>query len=148
MVRLCEFLKQRLGLRTWHLESLTVTSLLILMYVLWGKDHGAYFQFRGMPISVEWIGSLAVLFTFQHASIGFRLEEQQALLVKTTGAATVECYYKLQKYFYAKELCWLSYFLLTGSYAALVGVGVFLLYGSWRRAWRNAHPLKSEWVGL
>lgn len=87
----------------------------------------------------ELIGATAVLFTFGHASVGFRLEEAQALLAQNQGKATVECYKKMHTYFLLKECCWLVYFITLGAYSALVGVGIFLLYARWRSAWRTYH---------
>lgn len=146
LVCFCEWLKStfsigNLRVRTWHVETAFVALLLLLVFIYWGRDHGSVIYFKTFAIPVEWIGSLAVLFSFGHASIGFRLQEQQRKLAQETGKATVDCYQILNRYFYAKELCWFTYFLLTGSYAALIGVFIFLGYGYWRQSWRQYHPL-------
>ncbi len=90
---------------------------------------------------VEWIGVFAVTFTFSHASVANRMEEKEGKRVEKTGKPEVECYKSLQRYFYLKEICWLVYFVLVGAYSALIGTGIFLTYGWWRKTWRKYHPL-------
>lgn len=84
---------------------------------------------------VEWIGWLAILATFSHASIADRMAEKQAALVKPT----VECYRWSLFYYIVKELCWFIYFVALHSYAALCGCVVFLLYPGWRKLYRKIH---------
>lgn len=133
LVRIVETLKRRFGLKTWHVESAFV--FLCLATVAAGRiaitGHGW----------VEWIGVLAVWGTFQHASVANRLEEKEARRAAQTGTPEVECYEKLARYFYLKEIAWFVYFVLIGAYSALVGVFVFLAYGHWRKAWRKYHPV-------
>ena len=86
---------------------------------------------------VEWVGVFAVLLTFAHATVANRMSERQALMLEPD----VECYKWSDRYFVAKELLWFSYFLLHRSYAALVGVFIFLLYPFWRRLYRKMRPL-------
>ena len=103
-------------LRTWHKEALVVASVLIAVAV--------YRNSR-----VEWLGGLAVFFTFMHASVSFRLSEAE----ERRTVAQVECFRKAQYYFLLKETCWFTYFLLIGAWSALVGVVVFLVYPLWRK---------------
>lgn len=107
-------------MKTWQKEALAVALALALV---------AYY--KQQPL--EWLGALAVLLTFCHAQIGFRLSEAEAARAITKTKVQVECYWKLQYYFVAKELCWFVYFGLLGAWSALVGVVVFLLYPVWRR---------------
>lgn len=78
---------------------------------------------------LEWIGSLAVLVTFMHAQVGFRLSEAE----EKRDAKSVHCYAWLRRYFIAKENLWFVYFSLLHAWSALVGVGVFLVYPAWRQ---------------
>jgi hypothetical protein len=115
----------RFPLKTWHLETLVVAMILVVTNLL--TRRGGF----------EWVGSLAVLLSFGHASIGDRLAERQLLMERPD----VECYSKLIWYFVGKELCWIAYFLHTRSYPALVGCGVFLLHPPWRRWYRKRFPV-------
>lgn len=112
-------------MKTWHKEALIVAIILALVA---GKK------------PLEWLGSLAVLLTFMHAQIGFRLQEAEAQRIPTQ--VHVACWWKLQYYFVAKELCWFLYFGLMGAWSALVGVVVFLVYPVWRRYHLRPTPCK------
>lgn len=130
-------------MKTWHYETAFVALVLFLVT----------FFFKNTPI--EYVGSLAVLLTFGHAQISERLAEREALrnllyrlreegiekVVRKKDPLQVDCYKKMLYYFVGKELCWCVYFLTSKSYAALVGVVVFLLYPLWRRYWRKIKPL-------
>jgi hypothetical protein len=111
-------------MKTWMIESFVVAAILIVVAISSGNA------------AIEWIGTAAVFFGFQHAQIADRLAERQGQM------PTVPCVNRLWMYYGAKEILWLSYFILHQSYAALVGVIVFLLYPFWRRAWRYYHPMK------
>jgi hypothetical protein len=81
---------------------------------------------------VEAVGAMAVLATFAHAQVAERMSEKEALKAKPD----VHCHRWSTRYFFAKELLWLSYFIAHRSWSALVGVGVFLAYPFWRSWWR------------
>lgn len=112
-------------LRTWHIETLVVAIVLVLTNL---ATH------RG---KLGWLSALAVLASFGHASISSRMAEKQAEKV----SPDVECYRLAVWYFVAKEVLWVSYFLVTGAYAALVGCGIFIVHPIWRRfyttRWRS-----------
>lgn len=112
-------------MKTWIVESMVVAAIL-----------GGFTYLAGSK-SVEWLGAAAVWCAFSHAQIAERLAERQAAQPKPD----VPCFKKLGAYFFLKELLWLSYFLLNKSYAALLGVFIFLLYPFWRKLWRRIHPL-------
>ena len=112
-------------LRTWHYE-LGVVALSI--------SATTYFMHNDL---INWLTTAAVIFTFQHAQIGDRLQEKQAILDKPT----VECYKKLSKMFIIKEILWISAFILMANYAALVGSILFMIYPYWRKYYRIKHPL-------
>lgn len=113
------------ALRTWHVE-LAVVGLVLATAVL--VTHGGF---------VEWLGSLAVLLTFGHTQIADRLAEREA----SRSEVTVACHRKLVWYLVGKEVTWALYFVLHRSWAALVGVAVFLAYPAWRKLWRRWRPI-------
>lgn len=132
LVTIVEWIKNIFHCQTWHVEAGFIFAVLAAVAIgrLIVTGHGW----------IEWIGVFAVHFTARHASVANRLEEKEAHRVKTGGQAEVECYRHLTRYFYFKEALWCTYFILVGAYSALVGVGVFLLYGWWRTTWRTYHP--------
>jgi hypothetical protein len=113
-------------MKTWHFESLFVAIFLTAITYLTKNSF------------TEYIGCAAVWLTFNHASVSDRMAERQALKTKPD----VDCYRMSLVYFIGKELLWLAYFLKTGSYSALCGVILFLVYPFWRKFWRKYHPLK------
>ncbi len=123
-------LKKNTGLqiKTWHLEAVFV-GLVLSSVALISK--------KGI---IEWIGVLAVFFTWMHASVADRLQEAQAQKALSNTGAEVSCYPWTVRYFYFKEALWLIYFFLLGAWSALAGAILFLLYGWWRTAWRKHHP--------
>lgn len=108
-------------MRTWHVEILVVGVVLVTVTLLTKPDW------------VNWITTLAILFTFNHAQIGDRLQERQAV----KEVKDVPCYHKLNKLFVVKELLWITAFLLMHNYAAIVGSGLFALYPYWRKLYRR-----------
>jgi hypothetical protein len=89
---------------------------------------------------LEAVGALAVLAAFAHAQVAERMREREAARSKPD----VHCHRWLTRYFLAKELLWLSYFVAHRSWSAIAGVGVFLLYPLWRKWWRARHPISSR----
>jgi len=119
-------------MRTWHFEMIVVAGVLIAVVVWTGNQW------------LEWIGAAAVLCTFGHASVGFRMSEQVEHYERQTGQTVVTCYEWSTRYFVMKEALWFAYFALLGAYSALVGVFIFLLYPAWRRVWRRRKPYQPE----
>lgn len=95
--------------------------------------------------SVERIWVLAVFFTFCYIGITDRLQEREHLRQKnnpsTNPTEIVQCYYKLPRFYYAKEICRTIYFIYLGAWSALVWVGIFLLYWPRRKLYRKYKPL-------
>lgn len=118
-------------IRTYHIEEGLVLISLILVGIFAGKS------------PVEWIGVLAVFFTFKHTIISERLQEAEAERAARDGlhTVTVECYPKLGQNFLIKEVLWFGYFVLLGAWSALAGVVIFLLYPTWRKYYRKHRPL-------
>ena len=107
-------------LQTWHKEAAVVAIVLIATVVSTGGS------------LKEWVGSLAVFFTFMHAQVANDMAEAQEDMPKPS----VACYPKARQYFFAKEFLWLVYFTLSQTWAALAGVFVFLMFPMWRKYYR------------
>jgi hypothetical protein len=121
-------------LRTWHAE-LAVVALILGATV--AATAGAW---------REIVGSLAVLAGFAHAQVSERLAEHAKLTDRFASNVNghlgqpapgsshhAYCWRWSSRYFLAKELLWLVYFVSLQAWSALVGVAVFLLYPLWRR---------------
>lgn len=108
-------------MKTWHIEILIVGIILCTITAFIGNN------------VVNWITTLAVLLTFNHAQIGDRLQEKQGVMDKPT----VECYWKLNRLFAAKEVTWIVAFVLMKNYAAIFGSILFALYPLWRKYYRK-----------
>lgn len=89
--------------------------------------------FTGKLFTIESLAAIAVLLSFGHAQIADRMAEQESLREKPS----VDCYKKLWYYFIGKEIFWCLYFFLNQSYAALVGVAIFICYPIWRDIYRK-----------
>ncbi len=105
-------------LKIWMLEMAVVAVVLSVVAYLGGR-------------TVDWVGSAAVLLTFGHAQVADRLHER----AQVAPEVAIHCMPWLRRYFYGKELLWCIYFVWQGSWPALAGVGVFLLYPVWRSWW-------------
>lgn len=119
-------------MRTWKKE---LAAVIVILAMVW------FFSGGGL---IEAVGSIAVIFTFCHSQVAFRLEEQHRdNLEQPDGSInvhTVDCFRWQSRYFCFKELCWLLYFSALGAYSALVGVFVFLAYPYWRKLHRRKVP--------
>ncbi len=114
----------RKGWPTYKWENLVVGTYLL------GVALAASWSLAGAAWWAQWVGVLAVFYTFQHVSVASRLEEAQ----DRSDVKIVECYRKLTPYLVVKELLWIVVFVLTGAWTALAGIPIFLLYPVWRRA--------------
>lgn len=114
-------------LKTYQLEQLFVGLVLIV---------AALITQRGL---IEWVGVIAVFLNFGHVSVADRLREAEEKRRERSEPVMVECYHKLDYYYFSKEIFWLLYFVLLGAWSALVGVGLFLCYGPWRKIYRKYH---------
>lgn len=113
-------------IKTWHGEMAVVGSLLACVAIARGDWR-------------EWIAAAAVLASFGHASVAERMREREM----ARDHVEVDCVRWTWGYFVAKEILWAAFFVLTGAFAALAGVGIFLAFPLWRRWWRGRHPLGS-----
>lgn len=108
-------------MKTWVYEIIVVGIVLCIVTILFANNW------------INWVTTIAILFTFNHAQIGDRLQERQAKMDKPT----VECYHKLNKLFTAKEITWIIAFLLMQNYSAIVGSAMFAVYPLWRNYYRK-----------
>jgi hypothetical protein len=108
-------------IKTYHIEAVVVAVVLIATVLVSGRQ------------VKEWVGALAVFFTFMHAQVADRMAEKQASMVEPS----VTCYPFLTRYYAAKEFLWILYFALSQTWSALAGGVIFLLYPFWRKYRRS-----------
>ncbi len=108
-------------MRTWVYECIVVGLLLLVLLFIKGFE------------KAEIICSLAVFFTFMQAQVADRMQEKQSKMAKPD----VDCFKWSNRYFVIKETLWISFFLTIGSYAALTGAMIFVLYPFWRMFYRK-----------
>lgn len=108
-------------MKTWHYETFVMGIVLCVVDLFFANN------------PINWITTLAILLTFNHAQIADRLQERQSKM----DIPTVECYHKLNKLFTAKEICWIIAFLLMRNYSAIVGSLLFAAYPYWRKYYRS-----------
>ncbi len=111
--------------QTWQFEAAVVFVILISTALISNKG------------LIEFIGVFAVYITFLYITVADRLAESQYNKKQQNEKIEVECYPKLEKYFYLKEVLWFIYFAFLGAWSAIVGVIVFLVYPIWRKSWRK-----------
>ncbi|MFT5280654.1 MAG: putative membrane protein [Flavobacteriaceae bacterium] len=139
-------LKKKFNCKTYHIENFFVLFILLTVRFISG---GFSLDFSTITLSnqdfiiwiADWIALCAVYFTFVHASIAERMYEAEEKNTKENKENNVECFYKLKKAYYSKEILWLITFTLLSAWSALVGVFIFLLFPIWRKAWRKQFPL-------
>lgn len=117
---------------TWMAETTIVAIVLAIVAYFTGIHLG------GQRI-IDWIGAAAVLYTFKHASVSDRLAEKQGIKI----VPDVSCYRKLREFYVIKEILWVIYFIILGSYTPLIGCAIFLFYPIWRKIWRRYYPMES-----
>lgn len=132
-------------MKTWQFELMVVAIILLFVTIL---SRGG---------TVELLGAGAVLLSFAHAQVADRLAEREAtrssfardyVRSQTSGDVAarwahndeqhgVHCYAWARRYLVAKECLWVAYFVIHGSWSALAGCGMFILYPFWRAWWRR-----------
>lgn len=113
-------------IRTWYFEALVV---LLTLVVITASSRSTF---------IEWVGALAVMFTFLHLQVSMRHAEAAAAGV---AANSVDCHRWGPRYHIGKELLWCVYFVAHRSWIPLISVGVFVIYPYWRTYWRRRYPL-------
>lgn len=84
------------------------------------------------------LGGFAVYSSFEYMTVASRLEEAQA----RHPTRTVECFEKLRRILVRRELLWVATFALLGAWTSMAGVPLFLLYPTWRAAYRRAREVR------
>ncbi len=133
IISLISNIKKIFNIRTFVIEMFFVWAVLIATAIISGKA------------MIEWIWVLAVFLTFCYIQIADRMEEREHIKQQQIGYKkdkfSVECYHKLPKFYYAKEICWTIYFIYLGAWSALVWVALFILYVPWRKFYRKHVPI-------
>lgn len=111
-------------MRTWHYEF--IVFALVVCLTTWLFQNNA----------INWITTVAIMLTFNHAQIADRLQEDQ----QNKPSPTVPCYWKLNKLFIAKEIMWITAFFWMHNYAAIIGSVLFAIYPKWRKIYRTQNP--------
>lgn len=113
--------------RTWHVEAAVMAAILAATVIATGNT------------LIEWVGAGAVFLSSRHMSIADRMREREEQRL----VSEVPCHAWLDRYWVAKEVLWLGYFIALGAWSALVGVGMFLAYPYWRRLYRRWRPIRT-----
>lgn len=110
---------------TWHYEA-AFAALILLIVALLTTPHPQS-DLRGFIIT--WVSAMAVLGSFLHAKVGYRMSE----VMEAKNMPEVSCYKYSGSYWIAKEILWFIVFLASGAYPAIVGNVIFILYPAWRK---------------
>lgn len=126
-------LEKRMGPKAHYVETAIVFFIIAVTALISGKGW------------VEWVGVLGVTFTFEYQVLSTYLREHAEAKKKRGLHGKSDGFYKeIQILYYAKELIWVLYFIVLGAYSAIVGTIVFILYGAWRRMYRQEFPLSDD----
>ena len=79
---------------------------------------------------IIWLSAFAVFVTFVHGAMSFDISE---------ASSDKRSSVSMGFYWISKELLWLTVFLLSGAYPAIVGTVLFILYPLWRKC-----PLRNK----
>jgi hypothetical protein len=115
-------------MRTWHFELAAVVAILAGTVIVTGAP------------PIEWVAAGGVAASFAHGQVSDRLAAKEA----ARTVPEVDCHRWSRRYFVAKEILWLSYFIARGAWAALVGCGVFLAYPVWRAWWTRTNAPRAK----
>lgn len=110
---------------TWHYETLVAAIILFLVAALTSPSP----QEDLRQFAINWISAFAVLGSFLHAKVGYRMSEA----MEAAAMPEVSCYKYSGKYWIGKEILWFFVFLLSGAYPAIVGNIIFIIYPAWRK---------------
>lgn len=110
---------------TWHYETYITAVILFIVAALTTPDP----QEELRQFLITWISAFAVLGSFLHAKVGYRMSEA----MEAAAMPEVSCYKYSGKYWVGKEVLWFFVFLLSGAYPAIVGNVIFIIYPAWRK---------------
>ncbi len=126
-------LEKRFGPKAHYSETALVFVVLASTAIISGKGW------------IEWLGVFGVIFTFEYQVLSTYLREHAEAKKKRGVHGKSDGFYKeIQILYYAKELIWILYFIVLGAYSAIVGTIVFILYGTWRKLYRQEFPLSDD----
>jgi hypothetical protein len=116
---------------TWHYETGFALVILLGTALLTTPEPWMHMgdRFVLKAFFVNWLSAFAVLGSFLHAKVGYRMSEAMAEM----NAPSVSCWEWSGRYWLGKEILWFSVFLLSGAYPAIAGNVIFILYPAWRR---------------
>lgn len=133
LINIFESIRKWTGLKPHYIETAVAAAILVAVAVISQKGW------------VEWIGVLGVILTFEYQVLSTYLREHAEARKQRGAEKKSDTIYKeIQVLFYLKEVIWVSYFLALGAYSALAGTVIFICYGIWRKAYRNAVPLEDN----
>lgn len=115
--------------KLWILEAIIVFILLITISEIIGGN------------LINRITSVALLFTFMHCQITYRLSESQT---SNEDINKVSCYKYANYYWIFKEMLWITIFILSELWTAIVGSIIFLIYPLWRKYYINNIQIKKH----
>lgn len=115
---------------TWHFETAFVFLILLTVALLTSPSLDALSDTAQLTqFLVVWLSVFAVLGSFLHAKVGYRMAEA----LEAQEAPPSSCYEWSGKYWLSKEILWFLVFLLSGAYPAIAGTIIFILYPAWRK---------------
>ena len=110
-------------MRTWKWEALVASTVFVLTAELTGGS---------WPNRIT---AVALFFSFMHGQVSDRMAEGQAMM-----ANPISCYRHAGRYWVAKEVSWITVFILAELWAAIAGSLTFLAYPAWRKWYRTRYP--------
>lgn len=115
---------------TWHFETAFVALVLVAVAAATSPDFRTLADAAALNrFLIVWISAAAVLGSFLHAKVGYRMAEA----LTAQEAPPESCYEWSGKYWISKEVLWFIVFLLSGAYPAIAGNVLFILYPAWRK---------------
>jgi len=116
---------------TWYYETAFAAIILLSVAALTSPypTAGLGWAYIWKPFLINWLSAFAVLGSFLHAKVGYRMSEA----MQASKAPTVSCYEWSGRYWLGKEILWFFVFLLSGAYPAIAGNIIFIIYPAWRQ---------------
>jgi hypothetical protein len=116
---------------TWHYETAIAAIILFSVASLTSPYPmtSLKWSYLWKPFLINWLSAFAVLGSFLHAKVGYRMSE--AMIAGKADA--VSCHEWLSRYWVGKEILWFFVFLFSGAYPAIVGNIIFIIYPAWRK---------------
>ncbi len=133
LVNIFEEIRKKTGLKPHYIETAVAAAILVATAIISGKG------------IVEWVGVLGVILTFEYQVLSTYLREHaEARKQKGHEKKSDTIYMEIQVLFYLKEVIWTAYFLALGAYSAIAGTIIFIIYGAWRKLYRQEIPLSDD----